>query len=323
MNAICRVRIAVSVAALAVMANSQAQYPVRPVKLLVAVAPGGAPDVVARTFADRLGPLLGQNVVVENRAGANGNIAMELVSKSAPDGYTLLLGQDSLIVVNPHMYSNMPLNPLKDLTPVGSLAASSAFLLVVPSSLPVKNFQEFIDYARVTKPPLSYASGGNGSLHHLAMEMLKLRSGIDLLHVPYKSGAAAVTAVLGGEVSAAITSTVTGSHVRAGRLRALALTGERRSPAFGDLPAVAEFYPGYQMFSWFGLFAPTGVPDAALARLRTEISAALESIEVRQRLQAAGQFEPYVTSREEFSARIRGDYEKFGALVKQLAIRVD
>jgi tripartite-type tricarboxylate transporter receptor subunit TctC len=311
------------IASLPVTGTGHAQYPARPIKLLVAVAPGGAPDVIARTVADQLGPLLGQSIVVENRAGANGNIAADVVAKSPADGYTLLCGQDSIIVINPHMYAKMPLNPLKDLAAVSSLAASSAFLLVVPPSLPVKSFREFVEYARSAKPPLSYSSGGNGSLHHLAMEMLKLRAGIDLVHVPYKGGAPAVTAAIGGEVSAAVTSTVTGTYVKAGRLRALAVTGTSRSPMFPDLPAIAEFYPGYQMFSWFGMFAPAGLPEPVTARLRADIGRMLELPEVRQRLQAAGQFEPYAATPEEFANRIRTDYEKFGALVRQVGLKVD
>jgi len=313
---------AAALAAAALAAQAQ-QYPNRPIKFVVAIAPGGAPDVIARLIADKLGPLLGQTIVVENRTGANGNIAMEIVAKSPSDGYTILAGQDSLIVVNPHMYTKMPLNTLKDLTPISSTAASSAFLLVVHPSLPVKNFQEFIAYAKSANPPLAYSSGGNGSLHHLAMEMLKQRAGINLVHVPYKGGALALTAALGGQVSAAITSTVTGVHVRAGRLRALAVTGNGRSPMFPDLPTVAEFYPGYQMFSWFGLFAPAGLPEPVMAKLRADMGRVLEMPEVRQRLEAAGQFEPYATTPDEFAARIHVDYEKFGKLVRQVGLKVD
>lgn len=187
----------------------------------------------------------------------------------------------------------------------------------------MKNFQEFIEYARSANPPLAYSSGGNGSLHHLAMEMLRMRAGLRLVHVPYKGGVPAMTAAIAGEVSAAITSSVTGVHVRAGRLRGLAVTGRGRLPAFPDLPAIAEFYPGYEISSWFGVFGPSALPEPVITKLRTDINRVLEMPEARQRLQAAGQFEPHVTTREEFADRIRADHEKFGTLVKQIGIKVD
>jgi tripartite-type tricarboxylate transporter receptor subunit TctC len=248
---------------------------------------------------------------------------MDLVAKSAPDGYTLLSGHDSMLTINPHMYAKMPLNTLKDLAPVSMVAVSAGFLLVVPPSVPVKSLQEFIEYAKSANPPLAYSSGGSGSLHHLAMEMLKLRAGLRLVHIPYKGGAPAVTATIGGEVSAAITSSVTGTHVRAGRLRALAVTGANRLAAFADLPAIAELYPGYQMSSWFGVFGPAALPEAIIAKLRADIKRVLETPEARQRLQAAGQFEPHITTREEFVERIRVDHDKFGKLVKEIGLKVD
>lgn len=314
---------AAALGALLAPSAAHAQYPSKPVKLVVPMSPGGAPDVLARLIGERLGAALGQPVVVENRVGANGNIAMESVANSLPDGYTLLIAHDSMIAVNPHLYLKMPINTLKDLTPVAMVAASSAFLLVVPTSLPVKNFQEFIEYAKTAKAPLAYASGGSGSLHHLAMETLKLRAGIDLLHVPYRGGAPAVTAAIAGEVSAAISSSVTGSHVRAGKLRALAVTGSSRSPAFPDVPAIGEFYPGYQMSSWFGIFAPVGVPEPVLAKLRTDLPRVLDTPEMRQRLHAAGEFAPFTITPEEFASRIRTDHEQFGKLVRQIGIKVD
>ena len=194
---------------------------------------------------------------------------------------------------------------------------------MVPPSVPVKNFREFIDYAKSAHPPLAYSSGGSGSLHHLAMEMLRMRAGLQLVHVPYKGGVPALTAAIAGEVPAAITSSVAGAHVRAGRLRGLAVTGSSRLPGFPDLPAIAEFYPGYQMSSWFGVFGPAALPEPVMAKLRTDINRVLEMPQTRQRLHAAGQFEPHVTTREEFADRIRADYEKFGALVKQIGVKVD
>jgi tripartite-type tricarboxylate transporter receptor subunit TctC len=201
-----------------------AQYPDRPVKIVVPIPPGGAPDLTARIVADKLSARLGQPVVVENRPGSNGNIAGEAVAKAPPDGYTLLLGQDSLITVNPSLYPRMGFDPLKDLVPVASLA-SNQFVLSVNPAVPAKTLAEFIEHARAAKPPLAYASGGNGSQHHLAMEMLKQRAGVDLVHVPYRGGAPAATATVAGETAAMFSGTSSAPQIKAGRLRALAVTG--------------------------------------------------------------------------------------------------
>src|SRR3977135_3314598 len=177
---------------------SWGQYPSRPIKLVVPIPPGGAPDISARVIGQRLSELLAQPVVAENRPGSNGNIAMDLVAKSAPDGYTLGLLADSMIAINPHLYREMQTDPLKDLAPVASVV-SNQWVLSVNPSVPVRNFKEFLESARQALPPLAYAAGGNGSIHQLAMEMLKQRAGIDLVHVPYKGGSPAPTATGGGE----------------------------------------------------------------------------------------------------------------------------
>src|SRR6266508_3825096 len=179
-------------------AAAWAQYPNRPIRLLVPNPPGGATDTIARVIAPRLGEALGQPVVVENRPGSNGNLSSELAARAAPDGYTLLLGQDSQIVISPHLYANLPVDTLKDLTPVATLITTQMVLGVNPA-LPVTSLQQFLEYARRAKPPLAYASIGNGSQHHLTMEMLKVRAGIDLVHVPYKGGGPATFALLAGD----------------------------------------------------------------------------------------------------------------------------
>jgi len=299
-----------------------AQYPSRPIKLIVPIPAGGAPDIAARVVGQKLSELLGAPVVVENHAGSNGNIAGDLVAKAPPDGYTLLLGQDSLIAINPHLYSKMPFDPLKDLVPVSTLVANQ-FVLAVNPSLPVRNFQEFVEYARRTVPPLPYASGGNGSQHHLSMEILKLRAGIDLLHVPFKGGTPATVATVAGDTAAMFAGTSTKPQIKAGKLRALAATGARRSPEFPDLPTIGEFYPGYEVTIWLALFAPAGTPEAVLARLRTAVEAALVAPDVAQRLNAAGGLEPFGTTPDEFAALIRRDYDKYGKIVKSIGIKVD
>ena len=303
-------------------ADAVAQYPTRPVRLIVPIPPGGAPDIAARIAGQKLGEFLGQPVVVENRPGSNGNIAADLVAKSQPDGYTLLLGQDSLFAVNPHVYARMPFDPLNDLVPVATIA-SNQFVLSVNPSVPVKNLREFVDYARAAKPPLAYASGGNGSQHQLAMEMLKQRAGIDLVHVPYKGGSPATAATVAGDVAAMFAGTSTAPQIRAGRLRAIAVTGHTRSSAFPDLPTIGETYPGYELTIWLGLFAPAGTPEPALSRLRADIARVLAQAEIKERLNSAGGLEPFATSTEAFAALVRSDYEKYGKLVRDLRIKLD
>jgi tripartite-type tricarboxylate transporter receptor subunit TctC len=299
-----------------------AQYPSRPIKLIVPIPAGGAPDIAARVIGQKLSEVLGQPIVVENHAGSNGNIAGDMVAKAPPDGYTLLLGQDSLIAINPHLYAKMPFDPLKDLAPVATLVANQ-FVLAVNPSLPVKNFQEFIEYARRATPPLAYASGGNGSQHHLSMEILKQRAGIDLLHVPFKGGAPATMATVAGDTSAMFAGTSTFAQIKAGKLRALAVTGVRRSPEFPELPTIGEFYPGYEVTIWLALFAPAGTPEAVLGRLRAAVAKALAAPDVKEKLNAAGGLEPFATTPDEFAALIRRDYDKYGKIVKAIGIKVD
>jgi tripartite-type tricarboxylate transporter receptor subunit TctC len=260
--------------------------------------------------------------VVENRVGGNGNLAGELVAKSPSDGYTLLLGMDSLMVINPHLYAKMPFDPQRDLAPVASLVSNGFFMAVNPS-VPARTFPEFIEYARRANPPLQYASGGNGSQHHLTMERLKARAGIDMIHIPYKGGAPATTATVAGEVPVMMSGTSTAPQIKAGRLRALAFTGPQRSRILPEVPAIAEFYPDFVMIQWYGLFAPAGVPEAALARLRAEVNRALILPDIKDKLTNAGGVEPWITTPEEFAAEIRDEYAKYAKLVKDVGAKVD
>ena len=298
-------------------------YPSRPIKLLVPIPPGGAPDIVARVLGQALSEAMGQPVVVENRVGSNGNIASEVTAKAAPDGYTLLLCADSQIVINPHLYKNrMPLDTLKDLTPVATIA-SNQFALAVNPALPVKTFEEFIAYAKKASPPLAYASGGNGSQHHLSMEMLKARAGIELVHVPYKGGTPAATATVAGETMAVFSGTSNAAQIKSGRLRALAVTGAHRSDTFPELPTIGQFYPGYEVTIWLALYGPPGMPEPVLAKLRAEINKLLARPEIKQRLHGAGGLEPYITTPGEFSAIMRRDYDKYGKVVKEVGATID
>jgi tripartite-type tricarboxylate transporter receptor subunit TctC len=314
--------VGLGMAALLTGAVGAQPYPAKPIRIIVPIPPGGAPDVTARVVGARLAERLGQAVVIENRTGSNGNIAGDLVAKSAPDGYTLLLGQDTLITVNPHLYGKMPFDPLKDLVPVATLS-SNEFVLSVNPAVPAKTFQEFIAYARKADPPLPYASGGNGSQHHLAMEMLKQRAGIDLTHVPFKGGAPATLATVAGDTMAMFAGSSSAPQIQAGKLRALAVTGPRRSRAFPDLPAIAEFYPGYEVTIWLGLFAPAGTPEPILARLRAEVKEALATPDVKAKLNQAGGLDAFTSTPEEFAALIQRDYDKYGKIVKEVGVKVD
>jgi tripartite-type tricarboxylate transporter receptor subunit TctC len=309
-------------AALCFTALAQAQYPSRPIKVVVLIAPGGGPDVAARIMGPMLAERLGQPVVIENRAGSNGNIAGQYVARSAPDGYTLLFGADSLVAINPHVYVDMGFDPLKDITPVAT-AVISQMLLSVNPAVPVKNFKEFLDYARANPGKLNYASAGNGSLHHLSMEMLKQRAGIDLVHVPYKSGASAATAAVAGDVPVVVAGASSAPVLKSGRLRPVAVTGRKRHATFPDVPAIGEFYPGYEMNNWNAIWAPAGTSDAIVAKLRQEINRVLATPEMKERLAGAGGAEPWIETPEEFAAFIRREYQKYGKLVKDIGLKID
>jgi tripartite-type tricarboxylate transporter receptor subunit TctC len=216
----------------------------------------------------------------------------------------------------------MPIDVQRDLVPVASLV-SNMFVLSVNPALPVTTFQEFIEYARQANPPLNYASGGNGSQHQFMMEALKQRAGINLVHVPYKGGAPATTATVAGEVAAMFAGTSTAPQIKAGRLRALAVTGATRSHLFPDLPAIGEVYPGYEMTIWLGLFAPAGTPEPVLARLRDEVAKALAADDVKEKLNNAGGLQAFPTSPAQFVALIRSDYDKYGKLVRDIGVKID
>ena len=311
------------VAAVLCFANAAfAQFPSRPITIIVPIPPGGAPDIAARVIAQKLSENVGQPVVVENKPGANGNIANEFVARSAPDGHTLGLLADSQITINPHLYKKMPIDTLKDLTPVTPVAVNQ-FVLTVNPSLPVKTFPEFIEYAKKANPPLAYASGGNGSQHHLTMEMLKQRTGIKMLHVPYKGGAPAAAATVAGETMAMWSGSSNAPQIKAGRLRPLAVSGGHRSAQYPELPTISEFYPGFENSIWLGLFGPAGIPEETLGKLRAELKRVLESPDVKQKMNNAGGLDPYIASPDEFAALIKRDYAKYAKVIKDVGLKVD
>jgi tripartite-type tricarboxylate transporter receptor subunit TctC len=303
--------------------QSQAQpYPTRPVKVLVTIPPGGAPDIAARLLAQRLTEMMGQSFFIENRSGTNGNVAAEMTARAESDGYTLIMAADSLITVNPHVYASMPIDMLKDLLPVASVASNQFFLAVNPS-VPAKTLPELVEYARRQKPPLAYASGGNGSQHQLGIEMLKQRAGIDLLHVPYRGGAPAGMATVAGETQVVLAGASNAGLLQAGTLRGLATTGKKRSPMFPDMPSIAEFYPGYDLTIWLGLFGPPSLPEPIVTKLRDAVQKALAEPDLVQKLNVTGKLEPLILSRAEFSDLIRRDYEKYRKLVADIGVKID
>ena len=305
----------------ALPAAAENAYPNRPIKILVPIPPGGAPDVVARLVGDYLSKAVGQPVVIENHTGANGNIAGEAVAKAAPDGYTLILAADSGIVINPHVYSKMSFDPMKDLVPITSVATNQ-FVLAVNPKVPVKTLQEFVAYAKKAEPPLAFASGGVGSQHFFAMEQLKQRAGFTVLNVTYRGGSPAMQATIAGETQVLFAGGESAGQFEAGTLRPLAVSGKERSKRLPDVPTIGEVYPGYAVDIWLGLFAPAGTPQPIVDKLRGTVQALLAKPEVAAKINVSGSLQPLVLSQEAFAARIRSDDQKFGKLAKELNVHI-
>jgi tripartite-type tricarboxylate transporter receptor subunit TctC len=323
MRGLARIVLAVLVATCGVAVAAAQGYPNRAIRLIVAFPPGGATDIIARAIGAPLGERLGQTVVIDNRPGSNGNIAADLAANAPPNGYTLFHGFDSLFSINPHLYSRMTVDPHKAFVPVGTMISNQLVLAVNPKVVPVKDFREFIEFARRANPPLFYASIGNGSQHHLAMEMLKRQAGIEMTHVPFKGGGPAGISVMAGESALMFGGGSVVPHIKSGKLKGLAVSGAKRSPALPELPTIGEFYPGYEVPIWHALFAPVGTPPEIVGKLRTELNAVLAIPEVGQRMINTGSGEPYVTTPEEFAAVMRRDYERYGKVIKEIGLKVD
>jgi tripartite-type tricarboxylate transporter receptor subunit TctC len=308
-------------AALSVAPAAAENYPTRPIRLYVAFPPGGAADIVARLVAQPLSARLGQPVVVENKPGSGGNIAGELIARAAPDGYSLLIGPDNLFTINPHLFNKMSFDPLKDIVPVATVQ-SNALVLAINTKVPANDFKEFIALASRSDPPLFYASIGNGSMHHIAMEMLKQEAGIKLTHVPYRGGGPAGVAVLAGDVAGMFGGGSLFPMITSGQLRGLAVSSRKRSTELRELPSISEFYPNYEATIWQGLFAPAGTPRDVIDKVRKEVSAILESRDFADKLTKTGSGEPYITSLDEFKARIHRDFERYGQIVRAAGVQV-
>lgn len=314
----------VAAAGLLPMAQAQAQaYPTKPVKVIVTFPPGGVADVLARLVAAPLQDALGQPVVVENRAGSGGNIGGDAVAKSAADGYTLLMSSGGLVSVNPHIYAKMPFDPTKDITPVASVARVAVFL-VTRNNLPVNNAQELLAYMKANPGKLSYGSPGNGSSPHLAGEMFKSMTNTFAVHVPYRGAAPALNDLLAGQIDYTFDPGIGLTHVRAGRLKLLAVGSPQRSGLFPDTPTVdqATGLKGFDADSYFGFYAPAGTPAAVITRLNTEINKILNSQATKDRIAALGG-EAAPMSPQAFAAKAAEDSKRFGALIRERGIKGD
>jgi len=296
-----------------------AQYPAKPVRLIVPSLPGGGTDITARLLAPKLTEFLGQPVVVENRAGAASIVGSEIVARAAPDGYTLLMGI-ATITINPSMHRKLPYDTLRDFAPVSQVATVPNVLVVHPS-VPAKTVKELIALARSRPGQITYASAGVGSQLHLAMELFLHLAGIKMVHVPYKGSGGAFVDLLSGQVATMTTTALSAApHLRSGRLRGLAVTSARRSPALPDLPTIAEAaLPGYEAVQWYGVFATGGTPREIVVKLNAAIVRALHDPGVRERFAADGG-EVVGNTPDEFSGLIRADIAKWAKLIKDAGI---
>ncbi|MGE5094151.1 MAG: Bug family tripartite tricarboxylate transporter substrate binding protein [Betaproteobacteria bacterium] len=300
--------------------QAQAAWPEKPVKIVVPWAPGGSTDILARTVAQKLTESLGQPVIVENKPGASGNIGSDYVAKSPPDGYTLLFGSMSTHAINPAMNPDMPFKGVDDFTPIAMLAFVTNTMVIHPS-LPVSNVKEFIAYCRANPGKIAYASAGPGSTNHLSAALLEKMTGCQMLHVPYKGGAPAVTDTVGGQTQLLFTAgTQSLPHVKAGKLKLIAVTEKKRSSLLKDTPTVAETVPGYEMAVWYGAFGPKGMPAELQKRLNAEINRIMVLPDVKEKMEAIG-VEPVNETPEQFAATMRADAEKWGKLVRELGIK--
>ena len=314
-------RVAWLVVAVLVALSANAQtYPSKPIRFVSPYPPGGANDILARIISPRLGEFLGQQLVIENRGGATGNIGAEYVAKAPPDGYTILMGQASNLTINVSLMK-MPYDPVKDLAPV-TLVATTPNLLVVHPSLPVKTVKDLVALAKVKPGTINYASSGSGSAGHLAAELFKRVAHIEMVHIPYKGAAPALTDVVAGQAQLYFTSPISAQpFVKGGRLRMVAVTSLKRSSSMPDIPTVAESgYPDFEVVSWWGVLTPAGVSKDVLSRLHTEITKVLALPETKTKFADQGADVASDTP-EQFAAYIKSEIAKWGKLIKELGVK--
>jgi tripartite-type tricarboxylate transporter receptor subunit TctC len=318
-----RLRLAIGFVLACWVAPALAQWPAKTIRIIVPFSPGGIADNSARTVADRLGARLGQPVVVENRPGAAGNIGAEQVAKSAPDGYTLLLGYDGTIVVNPHVYAKLGFDVLRDFAPVTKLGDAGVIVVAHPS-VPAKDLRELIAHAKAKPGTFSYGSAGTGSSAHLACEMLSQLTGAGLVHVPYKGGGQAIADAVGGQIPLSCTALAGAQQfMKTGRLKGLGISSATRASGAPDVPTFIESgFPGFVVDSWVGILAPANTPRAVVDRLQSEIAAVLQMPEVKERYAILG-IEPVGNRPDEYAAQIRADLARWAPVVKQANIRIE
>jgi tripartite-type tricarboxylate transporter receptor subunit TctC len=316
--------VALLVLALASALAAAQNYPARPIRLVVPYPAGGPLDIMARAIGQKLTEAWKQPVVVDNRAGAGGNIGADLVAKSAPDGYTLLMGAVATHAINPSLYSKIPYDPVRDFAPV-ALVAQVPNILVVNPAVPAKTVQELIELARAKPGSLNFGSGSTGSTGHLAGELFKTMAGVQMVHIPYKGAAPAMADLLAGQVQLMFDNLASSlPNVKAGKLRALAVTTRARSPAVPELPTIAESgLPGFDLSTWFGVLVPAGTPAEIVARLNAEIVRALNTNDMRERLQKMGAEPLAGNTPEHFAAFIRSEAAKYAKVVKASGAKVD
>lgn len=303
--------------------EAQAQaYPAKPIRIVVPFPPGGTTDILTRVIGQKLTEAWGQQVIIDNRVGASGNIGTEAVVRSAGDGYTLL-SASTVNTVNPSLYSKLSYDPLKDFTPI-TLLAQVANILVVHPSLPVKTVKEFIAFAKKRPGELNFSSAGNGSAPHLTAEMFKMRTGVNIVHVPYKGAPPAMNDLLAGHVALTFATAPSGvPHVQSGRLRALGVSSATRIPALPNVPTIAEAgVPGYEAIGWNGLVGPSGMPQAVVGRLNAEIVKIMRVPEVSKRLGDLG-LELRTSTPAEFAAFLKAEVVKWAKVVKDSGARID
>jgi tripartite-type tricarboxylate transporter receptor subunit TctC len=298
-------------------------YPAKSIRFIVPFPPGGSADILARAIGQKAGEGLGQSFVVENRPGAGTAIGAEALAKSPPDGYAIMIGTVSSHAINPALNPKLPFDPVRDFTPI-SLVATIPFAMIVHPSVQAKTVEEFIALARAKPGTLNYSSAGSGTSNHLAGELLRSMTGIDIVHIPYKGSAPALNDLVSGQVAMMFDLVLTAApHVRSGAVRGLAVTGAQRSSALPALPTVAESgVPGYEVSAWFGIFAPAGLPQPAVQRLNTEFVKALQQPDLRQRLASQGA-EPLTSTPDEFAAYLRSEIDKWAKVVKAAGMKPD
>jgi len=305
------------------LAQAQAPFPSKPVRFVVTSPPGGANDTLNRALGAKLMEFIGQPVVIDNRPGASGFVAAEIVAKAPADGYTVLTGTEATLVTNPLLFPKAPYNTQRDFAPVTMTAAVSHVLLVNPS-LPATNVKELIAVARARPGQLNYASSGNGSAFHLGMELFKRMAGVDIVHVPFKGSALSIGAMLAGDVQMMLIGTTTGLPLaKSGKARALAMAGGKRSPLAPELPTIAEAgLPGYEISSWFGAVVPAGTPAPVIGKLHADFVRALQSADLRERLAPSG-YEVIANTPQQFSAHMQAQTKRLASLIRESGIKPD